>query len=118
MEILAPLFGIFTSVILFYYLISLNRSNLFLSLFFFCCNLIVLVYFGLHFTKNLFWEGVCFVNFLPLSYLLGPLMFYYVKNTVSENVLVLRTHAPLSCVWSASRFEIVPVCRYGVYLVF
>ncbi len=85
MEILAPLFGIFTSVILFYYLSSLNRSNLFLSLFFFCCNLIVLVYFGLHFTKNLFWEGVCFVNFLPLSYLLGPLMFYYVKNTVSEN---------------------------------
>ena len=25
------------------------------------------------------------MNFLPLSYLLGPLMFYYVKNTVSEN---------------------------------
>lgn len=85
MEILAPLFGIFTSIILFYYLSSLNRSNLFLALFFLCCNLIVLVYFGLHFTKSLFWEGVCFVNFLPLSYLLGPLMFYYVKNTVSEN---------------------------------
>ena len=85
MEILAPLFGIFTSLILFYYLSSLNRSNLFLALFFLCCNLIVLVYFGLHFTKNLFWEGFCFVNFLPLSYLLGPLMFYYVKNTVSEH---------------------------------
>ena len=84
MAILFPLFGIFTSFILIYYLSSLNRSNLFLALFFLCCNLIVLVYFGLHFTKNLFWEGVCFVNWLPLSYLLGPLLFYYVKTTLSE----------------------------------
>lgn len=85
MEILAPLFGIFTSIILVYYLSSLNRSNIFLALFFLCCNLIVLVYFGLHFTKDRFWEGVCFVHFLPLSFILGPLLFYYVKNTVKED---------------------------------
>jgi AraC-like DNA-binding protein len=85
MAILAPIFGIFTSFILIYYLSSLNRSNIFLALFFLCCNAIVLVYFGLHFTKNLFWEGICFVNWLPLSYLLGPLLFYYVKTTLSES---------------------------------
>jgi AraC-like DNA-binding protein len=85
MEILAPLFGIFTSFILIYYLSSLNRSNIFLALFFLCCNLIVLVYFGLHFSKNIFWEGFCFVNWLPLSYLLGPLLFYYVKTTLTDN---------------------------------
>lgn len=85
MAILFPLFGIFTSFILIYYLSSLNRSNLFLALFFLCCNLIVLVYFGLHFTFNLFWEGVCFVNWLPLSYLLGPLLFYYVKTSLNES---------------------------------
>ncbi len=85
MAILAPLFGIFTSFILIYYLSSLNKSNLFLALFFLCCNLIVLVYFGLHFTKNLFWEGFCFVNWLPLSYLLGPLLFYYVKTSLHES---------------------------------
>lgn len=85
MAILAPLFGIFTSFILIYYLSSLNRSNIFLALFFLCCNLIVLVYFGLHFSKNIFWEGFCFVNWLPLSYLLGPLLFYYVKTTLTDN---------------------------------
>ena len=85
MAIFFPLFGIFTSFILIYYLSSLNRSNIFLALFFLCCNLIVLVYYGLHFTKDLFWEGVCFVNWLPLSYLLGPFLFYYVKSTLSEN---------------------------------
>ena len=85
MAIFFPLFGIFTSFILIYYLSSLNRSNLFLALFFLCCNLIVLVYYGLHFTKDLFWEGVCFVHWLPLSYLLGPFLFYYVKSTLSEN---------------------------------
>lgn len=85
MAILFPLFGIFTSFILIYYLSSLNRSNIFLALFFLCCNLVVMVYYGLHFSKDIFWEGVCFVNWLPLSYLLGPLLFYYVKTTLADN---------------------------------
>ena len=85
MAILFPLFGIFTSFILLYYLSSLNRSNIFLALFFLCCNLVVMVYYGLHFTKELFWEGVSFVHWLPLSYLLGPLLFFYVKTTLSDN---------------------------------
>ena len=85
MAILFPLFGIFTSFILLYYLSSLNRSNIFLALFFLCCNLVVLVYYGLHFTKDQFWEGVSFVHWLPLSYLLGPLLFYYVKTTLADN---------------------------------
>jgi len=85
MAILFPLFGIFTSFILIYYLSSLNRSNNFLALFFLCCNLVVLVYYGLHFTKDIYWEGVSFVNWLPLSYLLGPFLFYYVKTTLSDS---------------------------------
>ena len=85
MAILFPLFGIFTSFILLYYLSSLNRSNIFLALFFLCCNLVVMVYYGLHFTKDQFWEGVSFVHWLPLSYLLGPLLLYYVKTTLSDN---------------------------------
>lgn len=85
MAILFPLFGIFTSFILIYYLSSLNRSNIFLALFFLCCNLVVLVYYGLHFTKDIYWEGISFVNWLPLSYLLGPLLFYYVKTTLADN---------------------------------
>ena len=85
MAILFPLFGIFTSFILIYYLSSLNRSNIFLALFFLCCNLVVMVYYGLHFSKDIFWEGICFVNWLPLSYLLGPLLFYYVKTSLNES---------------------------------
>jgi AraC-like DNA-binding protein len=46
---------------------------------------VVLVYYGLHFTKNLFWEGISFVHWLPLSYLLGPLLFFYVKTTLADN---------------------------------
>lgn len=84
MGIIFPLFGIFTSFILIYYLSSLNRSNAFLALFFLCCNVVVLIYYGLHYTQDLFWEGICFVHFLPLSYLLGPLLFYYVKTLVTD----------------------------------
>lgn len=91
MEILAPIFGFFTSFILIYYLSALNRSNIFLALFFLCCNLIVLVYFGLHFSNNQFWEAVFFVHFLPLSYIIGPLLFIYVRTTISENKLFKKT---------------------------
>jgi AraC-like DNA-binding protein len=44
-----------------------------------------MVYYGLHFSKDLFWEGISFVHWLPLSYLLGPLLFFYVKTTLSDN---------------------------------
>ncbi len=84
MGLIFPLFGIFTSFILIYYLSSLNRSNGFLALFFLNCNLIVLVYYGLHYTHDQFWEGVCFVHWLPLSFLLGPFLFFYVKTLVTD----------------------------------
>ena len=85
MEMLTPFFGLFTSFILFYYRKDFNRSNLYLALFFLCSNLIVLVYFGLHFSKIPFWEGVFFINFMPLSFVIGPLLFFYVKYAVAEN---------------------------------
>ncbi len=85
MEMLTPFFGLFTSFILFYYRKDFNRSNLYLALFFLCSNLIVLVYFGLHFSKIPFWEGVFFINFMPLSFVIGPLLFYYVKYAVADD---------------------------------
>ena len=85
MELLTPFFGLFTSFILFYYRKDFNRSNLYLALFYLCSNLIVLVYFGLHFSKTPFWEGVFFVQFMPLSFVIGPLLFFYVKYAVAEN---------------------------------
>lgn len=89
MEMISPFFGIFTSFVLFYYRKDFNRSNLYLALFFLCSNLIVLVYFGLHFSKSPFWEGVFFVNFMPLSFVIGPLLFYYVKYAVAENKKII-----------------------------
>jgi AraC-like DNA-binding protein len=50
-----------------------------------------MVYFGLHYSKIIFWEGICFVHFLPLSFLLGPALFFYVKNTVSEDKKLYRS---------------------------
>ncbi|MEN9981214.1 MAG: hypothetical protein RL542_1001 [Bacteroidota bacterium] len=96
MEMLTPFFGLFTSFVLFYYRKDFNRSNLYLALFYLCSNLIVLVYFGLHFTKTPFWEGVFFVNFMPLSFVIGPLLFYYVKYAVAENKnIVLKDYLHL-----------------------
>jgi AraC-like DNA-binding protein len=85
MEILSPFLGIFTCLVLFYYRKSFNKTNLYLALFFLCSNLIVIVYFGLHFSNNPFLEGVFFINFMPLSFVIGPLLFFYVKYAVAKN---------------------------------
>ena len=120
MEILAPIFGFFTSFILIYYLSALNRSNIFLALFFLCCNLIVLVYFGLHFSNNQFWEAIFFVHFLPLSYIIGPLLFIYVRTTISDSkrftkidwlhfipaILILIATSPYTSLPFDKKFEI------------
>ncbi len=91
MGIIFPLFGIFTSFLLIYYFSALNRSNWFLALFFLCCNFIVLIYYGLHYTVDPFWEGICFVHWLPVSYLLGPFLFYYVKTLVTDQHKLEKT---------------------------
>lgn len=92
LEILAPVFGIFTSFILLYYLSSLNRSNVFSTLF-------PLLQLG---RLSLFWTslqqswvlgGCLFCSFLPLSFLLGPLLFFYVKYSVSEHKEFRRVDA-------------------------
>ena len=82
MEALVPFFGVFTSLIMVYYFIRVKKRNLFLLLYFLCSNILLLTYFVLYFSKNTFLEALCFVHFIPLTYLLGPLLFFYMKYSL------------------------------------
>ena len=79
MEVLVPFFGFFTSLMMFYYYVRSKKNNLLLLLYYLCSNILVLIYFALHFSKNPFLEAIFFVHFIPFSYLLGPLLFFYIK---------------------------------------
>jgi AraC-like DNA-binding protein len=79
MELLISGFGIFTSFILFYYMRDLNKSNRLLAAFFFITNFNVLYFYVMVFSNNPFWEAIFFSHFLPLTFLVSPLLFFYIK---------------------------------------
>ena len=79
MELLISGFGIFTSFILFYYMRDLNKSNRLLAAYFFTTNFNVLYFYVMVFSNNPFWEAIFFSHFLPLTFLVSPLLFFYIK---------------------------------------
>ena len=79
MELLISGFGIFTSFILFYYVRDLNKSNRLLAAYFFTTNFNVLYFYVMGFSNNPFWEAIFFSHFLPLTFLVSPLLFFYIK---------------------------------------
>lgn len=84
MEVLVPFFGLFTSLMMFYYFLKVKKRNLFLLLYYLCSNIIVLTYFELYFSKSTFLEAIFFVHFIPISYLLGPLLYFYIKYSFNQ----------------------------------
>lgn len=84
MNLFVSIFGIFTSFILFYYMKDLNKSNKFLAAFFFITNFNILFTYVLLFSKSQFWEAVFFVHFLPITYFLSPVLFFYIKFSYKE----------------------------------
>jgi AraC-like DNA-binding protein len=58
---------------------DLNKSNRLLAAFFFITNFNVLYFYVMVFSNNPFWEAIFFSHFLPLTFLVSPLLFIYIK---------------------------------------
>ena len=84
MGVLVPFFGLFTSLMMFYYFLKVKKRNLYLLLYYLCSNILVLTYFELYFSNSAFLEAIFFVHFIPISYLLGPLLFLYIKYSFNQ----------------------------------
>lgn len=83
MEVLVPFFGFFTSFMMIYYFTREKKNNSLLILYYLCSNVLVFSNFELYFSKSPFWEAIFFVHFIPISYLLWPLLFFYMKYSFS-----------------------------------
>ena len=112
MEVLVPFFGFFTSLMMVYYFIKVKKNNFLLLLYYLCSNMLLLTNFGLHFSKSAFLEAVFFVHFIPLSYLLGPLLFFYIHYTLQpikfQKRDFLHLLPALLCIVYAIPFYILP----------
>ena len=82
--------GIFLSVILLVYNERTNASTIYLGGLFFLVSLYVLTQYVLFYSKSNFLVGVFFINSSFLAYLIGPLLFWYVRSVLTDNPRLRR----------------------------
>lgn len=75
---------IILSFILVIYNWRVNRNAIYLSAFFIIITTYSLTHYFTVWGGSSFWLAVCYAHFSPLWYLLGPVLFFYVKGTLTD----------------------------------
>jgi AraC-type DNA-binding domain-containing proteins len=78
------LLGFLLSGLLLFYNYKKYPSSVYLALFFLLVSLYRLNEYVVLYSKSVFWNAVVSSNFVFLSYLIGPLLFFYVRSVVCE----------------------------------
>jgi len=79
------LIGIFLSVILLYFNARKYTSSIYLGGFFFFLSLYGLNQYVVMYSKSVFFVSIVFLNIAFLSYLIGPLLYWYVRSILTDN---------------------------------
>ena len=77
--------GIFLSVILLYFNARKFPATIYLGLFFLLISLYNFIQFVMLYSKSVFLVSVVFLNFGFLSYLIGPMFYWYVRSVLTDN---------------------------------
>ena len=72
------------SVILALYNFKVNKNALYLSLFFLVFSTYSLTHYFTLYGKSVFWLAIFFSHFSPFWLLLGPMLYFYVRGTLSD----------------------------------
>ena len=82
------IFTIAISIILLYYNWSANKNILFVSSVFILTSLFGIGHYFMALGDSRFWLAVFYNHFSPLMFLIGPFLYFYVRNTLNNsNVL-------------------------------
>ena len=64
-----------------------NINTIFLSLFFAIFFLYGITHYVVTEPKSVFWGAILYINLTPLYLLLGPMLYFYLRNTLSDKFL-------------------------------
>lgn len=79
------IFGILLSVILLYFNARKNTSTVYLGIFFLLISLYSLTQYVLFNSKSVYLVGAFFINSGFLAYLIGPMLYWYVRSVITDN---------------------------------
>jgi AraC-like DNA-binding protein len=77
--------GFFLSGMLVTYTSRIYRSALYLGLFFFSLSVYVLLEYANVYSKSTLLVSITFLNFTFLTYLAGPMLFFYIRSLLTDN---------------------------------
>ena len=75
-------FTIAISVVLFYYNWKSNKNIIYLSSVFILSSLFGLGHYFMALSDSRFWLAVFYNHFSPLMFLIGPFLYFYIRNTL------------------------------------
>ena len=79
------LLTIILSVLLVYYNFRINKNTIYLGAFFSILATYGLTHYFTIYTYSPFWLAIFFSNFSPLWFLVGPLLLFYYRGTLTDN---------------------------------
>jgi len=100
------LFSIGVSILLAFYNWRINRNALLISGIFIIFSTYTITHHFTVYSTNNFWLGVFYANFSPFWYLPGPLLYFYIRSTLSDTKAIkswkdILHFFHLSFIWSA-----------------
>jgi AraC-like DNA-binding protein len=75
----------FLAIILLIFNANKNRASVYLSSFFLLLSLYGLLHYLLFYSGSVVWIGLAFFNFTFLSYLIGPVFYWYIRSVLTDN---------------------------------
>jgi AraC-like DNA-binding protein len=84
MLLFLSLIGVFLSVLLLFFNTKNNRSTIYLGIFFFLISLYALTEYILIYSKSVFFISIFYIHLAFLSYLIGPVLFWYVRSVLTD----------------------------------
>ncbi len=77
--------GIFLSVILLYFNARNYTSSIYLGLFFLLISIYNFIQYVMLESKSVFWVSIVYLNIIFLTYLIGPMLYWYVRSVLTDN---------------------------------
>lgn len=81
---------IFLALLMAYHNWNINRNTIFLSGFIFVFSLYSLIHYILLINKNVYLLAIFYNNNAPIGFIVGPLLYFYVRRTLFDNEKIAR----------------------------
>ena len=86
MQLYISISGIFLSIVLLYFNARKTTPSIYLAIFSFLISLYSINQYVIIYSKSEFWISIFYTNFTFLSYLIGPMCYWYTRSVLTDKI--------------------------------